>query len=336
MARSSNGKWLRNDEGQICLRIFLFLIYFDLESRIQTHAFPFVFISTGSKFASIAHITMSHPRLTTTLLAAAVLTGNNLASASSDHNHQQVLAWDGDCLPGPLSHTHHPSCLAAASTHNDDDDNDDENTAFDPKTHQPWTHRPYCPPNTSYCVHTSSRYRKHGVSYIAIPHSKAAELNETTSIRFVEVLLASEALVKKQGGSSESGGGGEMKKKAVEPKRKPYEVRDLPGKGKGVVATEHIPRGTVLIVEHAAVIADSAFPSRVKKVVGREMLQRAMARLGEDGERAILELARSGGEGVPAAEDLMRTNSFTVDVKGKSHMALFPRVARINHACRPR
>ncbi|KAK0613173.1 hypothetical protein B0T14DRAFT_384451, partial [Immersiella caudata] len=195
----------------------------------------------------------------------------------------------------------------------------------------PWTHRPYCPTEGApFCVHTSTRFRRHGISYIAVPTDKAAEMNEKTSIRFVEVLLAGEAL-------PDDGRQSPGSTLAVEQKEKPYQVQDLPGKGKGVVATKRIQRGTVLMVEHAAVIADTLFPSRVKRAVGREMLQRAMARLGEECEGAILELAKSSRdpEGVPAAEDLMKTNSFTVKISGNSHMALFPRVSRINHACRP-
>jgi len=47
------------------------------------------------------------------------------------------------------------------------------------------------------------------------------------------------------------------------------------------------------------------------------------------GERAVSELSRSNPdtEGVPAAEDVMKTNSFTVDIGGRSMMALFPRIA---------
>ena len=53
------------------------------------------------------------------------------------------------------------------------------------------------------------------------------------------------------------------------------------------------------------------------------------------GERAILALSRSNpdAEGVPAAEDVMKTNSFTVEVGGRSMMALFPRIAVSLGAC---
>ncbi|KAK0642856.1 hypothetical protein B0T16DRAFT_331319 [Cercophora newfieldiana] len=226
----------------------------------------------------------------------------------------------------PSSTTSSPKSSSTTSLESEDDAG-----AFDPDANHPWTHRPYCPEDgIPYCVHTSSSFRDDGVSFITIPFDRAMKTGEKTSIRFVEVLLAAEALAQKEKTTAFS-------ELAVEPKDKPYEVKDLSGKGKGVIATAHIPRGSVLMVEHAAVIADTLFPSKVKRVVGREMLQRAMTRLGKDGEKAISELARSSREQdqVPAAEDLMRTNSFTVKIADKSHMALFPRVARINHACQP-
>ncbi|KAK4442758.1 SET domain-containing protein [Podospora aff. communis PSN243] len=251
---------------------------------------------------------MGRSRVTTTTFLAAAIISHHLAWAGSQ---QKPIGWDG-CLPGPVSDGAHPSCVTASTSSTPAAQKTPEPDAgtFDPKKYQPWTHQPYCPEEgTPFCVHTSTRFRDHGISYIAVPEKKAAELGEKTASSSV----------------------------AAEKKDAPYEVRDLPGKGKGVVATKRIQRGTVLMVEHAAVIGDTLFPSRVKRAVGRHMLQRAMARLGSKGEGAILELARSSRdpEGVPAAEDLMKTNSFTVKIGGKSHMALFPRVSRINHACKP-
>ena len=267
--------------------------------------------SLASRFASAAS-NMVGTRLNNLLLTGVALV-SRLAlagSAGGDEDLQKVMSWDG-CLPGPLSHQDHTPCTTGA---------DIDDSAFDPAAFQPWTYKPYCPEETSYCVYTNSRYGNHGVSLIALPFDKAPSPDQSTSVRYIEVLLASTSLPKEQQRPSTL---------AVEPEDKPYEIRDIPGKGKGVIATRRIPRGTVLIVEHALVIADSAFPSRVRKVLGREMLQRAMARLGKGGEASILDLARSSRDpqGVPAAEDVMKTNSFTVKIAEKSHMALFPRVA---------
>ncbi|KAL2020097.1 hypothetical protein VTK56DRAFT_8901 [Thermocarpiscus australiensis] len=119
----------------------------------------------------------------------------------------------------------------------------------------------------------------------------------------------------------------------------PYEVRDIPGKGKWLVATRKITRGQVFMVDYswstAAVVADAQFPSRVKRAQGRQLLKEAIKRL--PAADTMLTLARSSPDAadVPAAEDVMKTNSFSVDIDGKGYMALFPGISRINHTCKP-
>ncbi|KAK5658433.1 hypothetical protein OQA88_1822 [Cercophora sp. LCS_1] len=235
---------------------------------------------------------------------------------SHDGTQQKPLSWDGPCLPGPILHASHPSCVII------DEFPPDTPADYNPSLYKPWTHRPLCPSETPYCVYTSSKFATHGISIITLPFSNATKINDTTAIRAIEVVMASDL---------------SKKKLAAEPDPKPYEIRDIPGKGKGMIATRKIERGTVLMVEHAAIIADMVFPVRVRRLLGREMLKRGMKRLGAKGEGQLLELARtsSNRDEVPAAEDVMKTNSFTVKISGKSYMGLFPRVARINHACKP-
>ncbi|KAK1754443.1 SET domain-containing protein 5 [Echria macrotheca] len=250
----------------------------------------------------------------TTLLTSCLLVCISTAGADDTQKH---ISWTG-CLPGPFSNDDHPPCEHGSHTTDTPDD-------YSPSEFRPWTHRPICPDETPYCVHTDASFHDRGLSVIAIPYSKAKSLNETTPIRSIEILLASNAL------------GEATPELSVEPEDKPYEIRDIPGKGKGMVAVTKIPRGTVLMVEYVAVLADMVFPTRVKRSLGREMLRRAMDRLGDEQRDLILGLARSSSTpgSVPAAEDIMRTNSFTISVAGKSQMGLFPRIARINHSCKP-
>ena len=86
------------------------------------------------------------------------------------------------------------------------------------------------------------------------------------------------------------------------------------------------------MIDHAALVADSAFPSRVKREIGRSMFERAIARLAAETRKEFLNLARSGDEDGGKkedvnVEDIVKTNSFTVSVGGGSYMVLFPRVA---------
>jgi hypothetical protein len=81
------------------------------------------------------------------------------------------------------------------------------------------------------------------------------------------------------------------------------------------------------MVDYAAVVADSRFPSRVKREQGRQLLREAIERL--PGAEEVLNLARSSSDpdNVPVVEDVMKTNSFSVEIAGREYMALFPRIA---------
>jgi hypothetical protein len=210
---------------------------------------------------------------------------------------QQRLLKSG-CLPGPIKHDAYPTCVTVAGN--------DGTASWDP-----WTHRPYCVDSTvnaNYCVFTNSNYHGRGVSIIDV---QPADADNATSAVSVARLLSSVP----------------PSPEATQEKLPPYEVRDLPGKGKGLIATRKIPRGQVFMFDYAAVIADTQFPSRVKREQGRQLLEKAAERLA--GAEEVYALARSSldPENVPVAEDVMKTNSFSVSIGGKDYMALFPKIA---------
>lgn len=277
-------------------------------------------------------------------LAAAALFASRLALAHETHNNNDRPVttgepWSEGCLPGPVLDRRHTSCVASPPASASSVPSYDEAAhPYNPKKYAPWTHQPYCPPETKYCVHTNADFGQVGVSLITVSSTKGENSKDAalagSPLQHLESIFDPTFQPKRA-----------MKKEMPIP---PFVVRDLPGKGKGVVATSPIPRGTVLIVEQAAIVADSAFPMKVKREVGRRMLQAgtssrpslvdikltirrvAILRVTKNGgERAIAELSRSNpdAEGVLAAEDVMKTNSFTVEIGGRSIMALFPRIA---------
>lgn len=199
-----------------------------------------------------------------------------------------------ECLPGPFKLEGYPSCASAAGTSH--------------ASSSPWTHPPYCIEDTEYCVFTKANFQgsNRGVSVIDV---RSTNLTSTAlTIASTSDLPASETA-------------------ATETDSPPYEVRDIPGKGKGLVATRKIPRGQSFMVDYASIVADTQFPSRVKRDHGRRLLTEAIQRL--PSADLILNLARSSPDPdkVPAAEDVMKTNSFSVDIGGKGYMALFPNIA---------
>ncbi len=235
-----------------------------------------------------------------------------------------------DCLPGPLSLEAHPACMAAGAGDGDDT-----------VSWHPWTSPPYCPENTVYCVFTNAGFQgpDRGVSLIDVQPSSTS--NAASAVDSVAQLLSSLPIPETTGDESP-----------------PYEIRDIAGKGKGLVATRKILRGQAFMVDYAAVVADKEFSSRIKRAQGRRLLKEAIHRL--PSAKQVLSLARSSSDpdNVPAFEDVMKTNSFNVEIAGKGYMALFPQIAvslsrisrvrvdldmtdslhlqRINHACQPR
>jgi len=209
---------------------------------------------------------------------------------------QQHLLGTG-CLLGPFKHDGIPACLTTAS-------------ADDAESWAPWSYQPYCPQGTNYCVFTSAEFQgpDRGVSIIDVQPSTSN--NATSAVASLAQFLSSAPA-----------------RETAQRPSPPYEMRDIPGKGKGLIATRKIPRGQVLMVDHAAVVADERFPTQVRREHGRQLLREAIERLPMAQE--VLSLARSSSDpdNVPAAEDVMKTNSFSVEIGGKAYMALFPRIA---------
>ncbi|KAK0706096.1 hypothetical protein B0T26DRAFT_679823 [Lasiosphaeria miniovina] len=261
------------------------------------------------------------------------------------HNDAAIPAWEaGGCLPGPLQHAAHPPCPATFHL--------ESNGAQSESASEPWTHRPYCPDpepdaehkTTAYCVFTDATFRRgRGLSVIAPapgPDTGTAATDSGLARAVGQALAAATASSARASASDYSEENGDTPA--------PYAVQPIPGKGLGLVATRRIRRGSVLMVDGAAVLAGAAFPGRVRRATGQELLAAAIDRLSSPEE--VLGLARSrdyaGGAGADAvgrnvdvdvrvAEDVVKTNSFSVEVGGVAVMALFPRIARINHACNP-
>lgn len=112
-----------------------------------------------------------------------------------------------------------------------------------------------------------------------------------------------------------------------------YHVVDMPGKGKGVVASQRIERGSVFMVDYASIVAAVEFPEKMLRFQGHMLLEKAVEQL-PDPQR-VLSLARSGSTDRALMEDVMRTNSFSITMNDKPWMGLFPQISRMNHACKP-
>ncbi|KAI6265712.1 hypothetical protein MCOR27_011296 [Pyricularia oryzae] len=208
----------------------------------------------------------------------------------------------------------------------------------------PWTHAPYCVANSSYCVLTNAAFQRgRGFSIVAAPRALASmqaqlELAFAAPARSavphrVEIGQGDgggAALNRSSSSSSSSSTPAWLNDSSPPPA---WEVKKIPGKGLGMVAKRRIPRGETFLVDYAAILASVEFPGRVRRAQGIKLLDRAAGQL-PDPER-VLRLARSSTQGAPVVEDVMRTNTFSLEIDGETYMGLFPTISRINHACGP-
>lgn len=211
--------------------------------------------------------------------------------------------------PPPICAPLHPPSPAHAHT---------STTCLNPSTPHPsawhpWTHQPYCIPASAspWCVFTlAASPSPHGLSIITTPDDAPDPRQHALDAPF----FAPEKLLLPR----------------------PYAVRDIPGKGKGAVATRRIGKGRVVLVDYVSVLAAVEYPADVLREEVQELLRVAEGRLGEEG--VVEGLARQGdgrlgirdgdGDGeMSEMEDVMLTNSFAVEVGGKEFMGLFADLA---------
>ncbi|KAI5856722.1 SET domain-containing protein [Durotheca rogersii] len=188
----------------------------------------------------------------------------------------------------------------------------DDRTTYGPIDWSPWTYPPMClqtdeSPATKYCVLTNPRFGTQGISIITTPETAANCIDMLNGVDHSPLSNASCEAASR--------------------------IVDIPGKGKGVVATRNIGRAEVIMADWASLLVDLDFPTRVRRTRGYTLLHKAVDQL-PDPDR-VLQLARSSAYSADIIEDVLRTNSFSYSFAGEPHMALYPNIARVNHACRP-
>lgn len=110
---------------------------------------------------------------------------------------------------------------------------------------------------------------------------------------------------------------------------RPFVLQDVPGKGKGLIATENIEPGTLILAEEPLFTTGSlSDPATIEKDLG------AIVRsLPKESQRAFLSL-HNNNPGLEPFSNIVRSNAYPLGPSSEVG-GLFPLVARINHSCRP-
>ena len=187
----------------------------------------------------------------------------------------------------------------------------DARIAGSPESWAPWTHRPYCNGTADYCVFTNAVVSgRRGVSLVTSPEvasSSTESLEEAWAVAFPHP------------------------EKGYD--KPPYELRDVPGKGKGLVATRRIERDRVILIERPVVLMPAVPPPGLAGEQRAEVLRAAVEQLGRP--ELVLDLAAKGTPGFSPVEDLIQTNGFGLMLDGGDFAGVFPEVSVSSCRVRP-
>ncbi|CAI4211356.1 unnamed protein product [Parascedosporium putredinis] len=118
-----------------------------------------------------------------------------------------------------------------------------------------------------------------------------------------------------------------------------YRLKEIPGKGIGLIATRRIRRKEVFLTDLPSLFIDSRLETLADQAVADfEEDRKALYNFGVEslgGKDRVLALSgsRSSFEGI---DNIFKSNSFLVATDEGNHNGLFPEVARINHDCEPK
>ncbi len=218
----------------------------------------------------------------------------------------------GDCVYDPLG-------ALRPSTHEICFSSEGRQLAFtfkDGVNHwSPWAYPPFCVRGSTqidkYCVYTSADFNSNaGISFIIRPDT----------VPGATAFIRDDSLTKRG-------------KKHLKSQSTPhdvdvaYEVRDIPGKGQGVIASRSIRRGEIFMVGVPAVVIDQELeigPDPEVSEADRLQLHKLAFEQLPNRERALSLAASTGGN---IYEDIMKTNGFGIDIGNRKHSGLFPETA---------
>ncbi len=180
----------------------------------------------------------------------------------------------------------------------------DDRVADDPKQWRPWTHRPFCA-DSDLCAYTdATALGNRGISIVATPEIAASSLavqDHAVGAAFPDA------------------------SRMYDPVSPPYEVRDIPGKGKGLVATQHISKDKIVMIDSAVMITPPKLSGLTTDEQMHRLLHRAVDQLPDP--TIVHGLARKDPSTASAVLDILRTNSFKIIVEEQPYMALFPNLS---------
>lgn len=117
-------------------------------------------------------------------------------------------------------------------------------------------------------------------------------------------------------------------KHAVELDSRLFEVHDIPGKGRGLVARSNIAEGTRILCEKPLFTVESTTPDRLQLIVAAKLKH-----LSKEEQRQVLSL-HNNFPGQLALDGIVRTNALPCG-PDSSKSGVYSTICLINHSCLP-
>lgn len=180
-----------------------------------------------------------------------------------------------------------------------------DNQSWQPAVSQgPWTHQPRCAtdtadPNAKLCVFTDATRGPNGLGLITTPEQAA---QAAAVFRLPAVSLAP----------------GKLETVA-------FEVVDIPGKGKGVVAKRHIPAHQSITIDQPVLLIDNIHGKTINAGLTAEMRTRAVEQLARP--EAVLALSALKNSRENIVNNIFRANSFELGLGETKYGALYPGIS---------
>jgi hypothetical protein len=181
----------------------------------------------------------------------------------------------------------------------------------------PWSHAPICTPkleniNDILCVYTSTSFSNgRGISIFTTP--SAAE--EFAALPVFQDPSA-------------------LEEKNINVPTNTYRATSISNKGIGLLATKPLKfkdRVTAFTPVFLAYLEGKL------STLDREKFWRlAINQLPPSSKAAFLELTYVYGDERVRVQDIVKANTFQIEVGGVNHLAIFPETSRLNHACNPK
>jgi len=188
----------------------------------------------------------------------------------------------------------------------------DQKSASDLTT---WSYKPLCTNvlreiNDRLCVYTNASFGNgRGVSIFTTPgiaaHFVTLPVNQNPTV-FAEINKATGA----------------------------WYTKSLPGRGIGMLAKQALKRGDLITAYTPVLIV--YMEAALSTMEREKYLRVAIEQLPPKTRIAYQSLATIYGDAETIIQDVLKANTFEVQIGGHRHMAVFPETSRINHDCGPK